>query len=145
VDAVGARIPTWKAGLINNAGRLTLTKSTQSAIPVHISICCCLSAWAIDQIDRRRQAFMWSGVETTSGGKCRVAWRIACSPKEYGGLGIPDLRIMGFALRLRWEWLRRSNPNAAWTSLPSKTERPVAVMFQASVSVRLGDDASALF
>lgn len=52
---------------------------------------------------------------------------------------------MAFALRLRWEWLRRSNPNAAWTSLPSKTERSVAAMFQASVSVRLGDGASALF
>lgn len=36
VDAVAARIPTWKAGLLNNADRLTLTKSTVSAIPVHI-------------------------------------------------------------------------------------------------------------
>jgi hypothetical protein len=36
------------------------------------------------------------------GGKCKLAWPVACSPKEYGGLGLPDLRILGFALRLRW-------------------------------------------
>jgi hypothetical protein len=36
-----------------------------------------------------------------------VAWRITCSPKDLGGLGVPDLCVMGFALRLCWEWLSR--------------------------------------
>lgn len=52
---------------------------------------------------------------------------------------------MGYALRLRWEWLRRTNPDAAWTRLPSKTELIVRAMFRASVSVHLGDDASTRF
>jgi hypothetical protein len=43
---VAARISTWKAGLLTQAGRATLTKVTLSAIPIHISIACCLSAWA---------------------------------------------------------------------------------------------------
>jgi hypothetical protein len=38
VDKVAARIPTWKSGLLNHAGRTLLTKVTLSAIPVHISI-----------------------------------------------------------------------------------------------------------
>jgi hypothetical protein len=38
-------------------------------------------------------------VERRRNYKCRVAWRIACSPKEYGGLGIRDLRIMGSVAR----------------------------------------------
>ena len=33
VDAGAARIPTWKAGPINTAGRVTLTKTTLSAFP----------------------------------------------------------------------------------------------------------------
>jgi hypothetical protein len=98
VDAVSARIPTWKTGLLNNTGRATLTKTTLSAILVHISIYCYLSVWAIDEIDRRRRAFLWSGTESMSGGKCRVAWRIVCLLKENGGLGVLDLRIMGYAL-----------------------------------------------
>jgi hypothetical protein len=98
-----------EAGLVNDSGRLTLTKSTLSALPVHISITCCLSSWAIQEIDRRSRAFLWSGAESTNGRKCKVAWRIACAPKDFGGLGLLDLRIMGYALRLRWEWLWRTD------------------------------------
>jgi hypothetical protein len=58
VDTVARRIPTWKAGLITTAGRLTLAQSTLSAIPVHVSITCVLSPWAIRQIDKRRRAFL---------------------------------------------------------------------------------------
>jgi hypothetical protein len=43
VDAVAVRIPTWKSDLLTNAGRVVLTKVTLSAIPVHLSITCCLS------------------------------------------------------------------------------------------------------
>ena len=103
IDAVAARIPTWKAGLLTSAGRVTLTKATLSAIPVHLSIACCLSSWAIAQIDKRRRAFIWTGEESYSGGKCRVAWPLVCRPTELGGLGLLDLRVFGFALRLRWE------------------------------------------
>lgn len=99
INAVSARILTWKTDLLNNAGRATLTKATLSGILVHISIYCYLLVWAIDEIDRRRRAFLWSGTESMLGGKCRVAWRIVCLPKENtGGLGVFDLRIMGYAL-----------------------------------------------
>lgn len=142
VDVVAARIPTWKARLLNNAGRLVLTKVTLSAIPVHISIACCLSDWAIKQIDRRRHVFLWSGTDSCSGGKCRVAWPSVCRPTDLGGLGILDLRFFGFALRLRWQWLSRVEPQRCWTTLPARTEKCVAAMCVASMSVVVGDGAS---
>lgn len=145
VDRVASRIPTWKAGLLTTAGRATLTQTTLSAIPVHIAICCALSAWAIREIDRHRRVFLWSGTSTVVGGKCRVSWPLACSPRNLGGLGLPDLRLMGYALRLRWEWLRRTDGDAFWASLPCKTEKTVAAMFDASVTVQVGDGATARF
>lgn len=57
MDAVTTRIPTWKAGLLTHSGRVRLTKITLSAIPVHIAISCCLSKWAIEQIDKPRRSF----------------------------------------------------------------------------------------
>jgi hypothetical protein len=145
VDKVAARIPTWKAGLLTNAGRATLTQTTLSAIPVHVAICCALSPWAIGEIDRRRRAFLWAGTDKVAGGKCRIAWPVVCSPRDLGGLGLPDLRLLGFALRLRWEWLRRTQPDAPWAHLPSQPERAVDRMFQASVLVHLGDGTTARF
>lgn len=143
IDSVAARIPTWKAGLLTNTGRVLLARVTLSAIPVHISIACCLSPWAIDQIDKRRCAFLWSGTEATSGGKCKVAWPIVCRPTRLGGLGVIDLRYFGFALRLRWEWLRRAEPSRCWSSLQARQEKQVAAMAAASISVVLGDGTSA--
>jgi hypothetical protein len=145
MDAIAARIPTWKAGLLTDAGRTTLTQTTLSAIPVHVSICCCLSAWDIDEIDHRHRAFLWTGSNTVTGGRCKVAWPIVCAPKDHGGLGIPDLRILGYALRLRWEWLRRTRLESAWAALPSAPERKVSSMFKCSVTVEVGDGASTRF
>jgi len=70
---------------------------------------------------------------------------VVCTPKCYGGLGVPDLRILRFALRLRWEWQKREPGAPAWTQLPSKPERLVDAMFSCSVRVELGDGVSARF
>ena len=88
--------------------RLTLTHATLSAISVHVSITCYLLAWAIKQIDNSCHAFLWCGMASVAGGKCKVAWAIVCSPKCYGGLGMSNIRILRFALWLRWEWQRRA-------------------------------------
>lgn len=109
MDAVAARIPTWKARMLTHAGHVLLTKVTLSAIPTHMSISRCLPKWALDQIDKRRCAFLWSRTTTTSGGKCNVSWPAVCRPTGLGGLGVLDLRFFGFALRLRWEWLARTD------------------------------------
>jgi hypothetical protein len=128
--------------MLNAAGRTTLTQTTLSAIPVHISITCCLLARAIAEINKRRKAFLWTRNQSTSRGKCKIAWPIICSP---GGLGIPDLKLLGFVLRLMWEWLRRTNASSAWAPLPSRAEKNTDAMFRVSISVRLGDGASARF
>lgn len=144
VDRVAARIPTWKAGLLTQAGRATLTKVTLSAIPIHISIACCLSAWAVGQIDKRRRAFLWAGTSTVSGGRRKVAWTKVCRPTCFDGLGILDLHFFGFALRLRWEWLSRAAPDSCWATLPSRPEKAVTAMAAVSMSVILGDRGSAM-
>jgi hypothetical protein len=91
------------------------------------------------------RAFLWSGAKSTNGEKCKVAWHIACAPKDFGGLGLPDLRIMGYALRLRWEWLWRTDTESTWALLPTPKERMITAMSQASICVQVGDGSSAMF
>lgn len=74
-----------------------------------------------------------------------MAWPIVCAPRDVGGLGLPGLSILRFALRLRWEWLRRTRPDSPWALMPPLKEHVVASMFRASVTVELGDGTSATF
>lgn len=101
VDSVASRIPHWKGKLLNVAGRMALVKATLSAIPIHMAIALCLSPWALEQIDKRRRAFIWCGEQTISAGKCKVAWKTVCKPRDLGGLGVVDLWRAGVALRAR--------------------------------------------
>jgi len=78
-------------------------------------------------------------------GKCKVEWTVVCAPKLRGGQGFPNLEFTGFALRLRWEWLKRTRPDAVWSMLPSIQEKPVVAMFEASTTVVLGDGHSTRF
>jgi hypothetical protein len=109
VDSVAARIPTWKSGLLTHVGRVLLTKVTLSAIPVHLSIACYLSAWAVTTRLTRDNGCS-SGRELSLSREASVRWHGLrfCRPTCLGGLGILDLRFFGFALWLRWEWLRRT-------------------------------------
>lgn len=74
IDSVAARIPQWKGKLLNVAGRMALAKATLSAIPVHMPIALCLSPWALEQIDKRRRAFIWCGELTVSGRGGLARW-----------------------------------------------------------------------
>ena len=56
-----------------------------------------------------------------------------------------DLRLFGFALWLRWEWLHRVEPDKGWARLPVKQEPVITAMFEASWTVRLGDDMTTSF
>lgn len=70
---------------------------------------------------------------------------MVCSPKDVGGLGLPNLRMLGIALRLRWEWLRRADPGALWAALPAPADREVHARFQDSIRVVIGYGGSAFF
>jgi len=113
VDRVVAGLPTWKAGLMTKAGRAVLVKVKMSAVPVHTAIAISISPWVIKCIDKRRRAFLWRGMETVSGGHCALSWPKVVRPTELGGLGLPDLQLQGFALRMRWLWHQRTHPNRA--------------------------------
>jgi hypothetical protein len=74
-----------------------------------------------------------------------MAWSRVARPVELGGVSVIDLMTMGYALWLCWEWLARTEPQRLWTAMPSKTERVVLAMFEASVTVQIGNGAQTLF
>jgi hypothetical protein len=51
-----------------------------------------------------------------------------------GGLGFPDLELMGFALRACWLWLRKIDPQKPWAFLPDSVKKLVRDLFIPSSS-----------
>jgi hypothetical protein len=45
------------------------------------------------------RAFLWKGRREANSSHCLVAWDEVTMPKRFGGLGIPNLRLLNIALR----------------------------------------------
>ena len=104
VDKIARRLPSWMSHLMTPIGRATMVNVVLSSIPVYLLMAINAPKWVIKGIDKIRRSFLWAGKASTNGGVCRVAWARVCLPKEYGGLGIPDLERLGITLRSRWLW-----------------------------------------
>lgn len=117
IDQVRNFIPAWQQGFIQRPGRLILVKSVIAARPVHLLLVLDPLAWVIEDIDKWMRSFFWAGKDKINGRQCLVAWDTICRPTCFGGLGIESMSLQVLALRVRWEWLRRSDPDRPWQGL----------------------------
>lgn len=70
----------------------------------------------IQQVDKRRRAFMWAGGQQTSSAKCLVAWEQCTTTKELGGIGIKDFGTQNICLLLKLIHRLHCSENSAWGS-----------------------------
>lgn len=114
IERVEQRLQGWQSKLLSRGGRLTLTQTVLSAIPTYHMICFILPKWVISRIDKARRAFLWGKSTTRNRPISLCNWNLVCIPKEFGGLGLPDLRLRNLALILRWWWKCYEEPNSLW-------------------------------
>ena len=81
----------------------------------------------------------------TKGGHCLVAWPKVCLPKELGGLGISNLQNLSWALRMRWLWLKKTDPNRPWHMFHIPVHNCVQAFFSVAVISVVGNGAATLF
>lgn len=87
------------------------------------------------------------------GNRISVRWPLShclaecLSPTTARGFEVSDLRLQGFALRMKWLWLKWNNMNQSqlWADLPDNSEAVVTQMFHYSTSIQLGDGKHTLF
>ena len=72
VAAVAGRLPSWKAWLMNKAGRLALVKSVLNAIPIHQLLALAPPKKTLKQLEKIQRGFLWAGRADAHGGHCHV-------------------------------------------------------------------------
>jgi hypothetical protein len=145
VDAVADRLPSWRASMLNRAGRLELVRSTLVAMSIFAMISLDVHLKTLLAVEKILHGFLWKGRKNAHGGHCLVAWDKVCMPKEFGGLGIPNLRKMNLALRVRWLWLSQVEASRLWKEIDTQVPRRVSEIFEAATSSVVGDGATTFF
>jgi hypothetical protein len=108
VEAVARKMPTCHGSLMARSGHLIWIKSVLWAMPIYSMMADSLPPWVRKEIDSICRRFLWVGKDASVRSKFLVVWAIACRPMEFGGLGITDLKLVGYALQTRWLWLRKT-------------------------------------
>lgn len=106
VDTIIKRIADWRGKLLSIAGRLVLIKSCLASIPIYLLSFIKFPKWAINLINSHMAHCLWNDLDGNRSYHL-VNWPTVCLRKEYGGLGIPDLRDLNICLL--GSWLKRYN------------------------------------
>jgi hypothetical protein len=110
-----------------------------SSQPVYYLSALIAPAETIEDIDRRRKRFLWTGTDQIAGGKCKVAWPKACRPTRLRGLGILDLKKFARALRLRWLWQEWKSPGKPWVGMPIPCTEEDRRLFNSATTITVGN------
>lgn len=88
---------TW----LTMAGRATYIDCAISSIPIYHMCTLRMHVTTINTIDRARKDGFWRGTDVAGKGKPLVAWNKVTMPKNKGGLGLKNLRIMNESLLIK--------------------------------------------
>jgi hypothetical protein len=105
-----------------------------TAMLIYLIMVVDLPQWAIKAIDKIRRGFLWRGRKEARG-HFLVAWGKVMRPQ---GLGISDLKNMGWALRMRWLWLHKTEPQRPWSTFPIQVPEQVRAFFAMAIITEVG-------
>jgi hypothetical protein len=125
--------------------RATLVKAVLFSIPIYHQIALQCPKWVVKAIQKLMRGFLWKGRKDIKGGHCLIGWQRVCRPRKLGGLGIHDMEVMGWALSMRWLWLKKTQPTRPWAALEVQVHPKAVAMFDISVQAVVGDGATILF
>lgn len=114
IQKMEKRLEGWRGKLLSKGGRMQLITSVLSALPIYYMAAFKLPQWMIERLDRIRNQFLWGKSNPDKQGIHLINWELLTTPRQWGGLGIFDLRIQNIAFLLCWWWRLYSSPNALW-------------------------------
>lgn len=113
---VRGRVCPWRGKFLSKAARLVLTNSSLSSFPMFAMGLFLLAEGVHAKFDTPRAKFFWEG--TSPNRKYHmVKWAWVCPPKELGGLGITNSRLLNIAMMCKWIWKIVQGSSGLWVDL----------------------------
>ncbi|GAU38071.1 hypothetical protein TSUD_318650 [Trifolium subterraneum] len=107
------RLIGWKSRFLSFGGRLTLLKSVLTSLPVYALSFFKAPSGTISSIESLLVKFFWGGREDNRKISW-INWQTICLRKEYGGLGVRQLREFNTALLGKWCWRMLVDREGLW-------------------------------
>jgi hypothetical protein len=110
------RLDPWKGKHMSSGGKLILTNSCLTSLPIYTMGFYLLPKRSHDSFDSIRSRFFWQGAKEEH--KYHMArWEIVSRPKDQGGLGVINTEIMNECLFIKWIWKIVKGSEDLWYKL----------------------------
>ncbi|GAA0147841.1 reverse transcriptase [Lithospermum erythrorhizon] len=107
VERIRARLASWSSNFLSFGGRITLSQSVLTVLPVYYLQVMQMPAQVTQQIHRIFNKFLWDGTPW-----CK--WSTACAPFEEGGLNLRPLQEIHKTF-MHKAWLRMREGKCLWS------------------------------
>lgn len=121
IDKIDKRLGTWQCEFLTSRGKSTLLESCLSSIPMYT-----MGVYQLYEgnfqiiIDTIRARFFWQGTRKKRKYHM-IKWDPLAKPKDFGGLGFTDIRVMNSCLMVKWiDSLERGDDSLCCTLLRKK-------------------------
>ncbi|CAJ2651635.1 unnamed protein product [Trifolium pratense] len=113
LDRLKNRLSGWRSRFLSFGGRLVLLKSVLISLPVYALSFFKAPSGTISSIESILIIFFWGGSEDFRKISW-INWKSICLRKEYGGLGVRQLREFNLALLGKWCWRMLVDREGLW-------------------------------
>jgi hypothetical protein len=113
LNTIRGRLGNWGNKHVSLGGRLILLNSVLSAIPIFFLSYLKMPVKVWKEVVKIQRKFLWGGLSKKNK-TCWVKWEDVCRPKNMGGLGVRDLRLVNISLLAKWRWKLLSSEKEVW-------------------------------
>lgn len=124
IDRFYRCLSSWKSKALSIGGRLTLTKSVLSSLPIYYLSLFRAPLNTADLLEKIRRRFFW-GFKDDERGMSWFNWKTVMCPFNKGGLGIGSIRAKNLALLGKWWWRFHVEKDALWNKAIGEIYGPV--------------------
>ena len=101
IEKLSKRMDPWQGSLMSSSARLTLSNACLDNIPMFVMAFYLLGEGVHGEMDEVRGRFFWEGC-SQSFKYHMMRWENVCRPKDYGGLGLINTRLMNICMLSKW-------------------------------------------